>query len=224
MKSSVKHRRSSTRRRRKSSRRPWLLFFRLFVVVLFASIAWCLYAAWYLNHTIPELEEGTRADAGIVLGAALWNDVPSPALKERLDYAYQLYKDGVVEVLILSGGYGGVSSKLSEAEGMRNYLTSKGMAEDKLILEMEAGNTYENLVFGKRIGEEAGYSEFVVITHDYHAPRAKEMAEFAGFEPALVTGVKSRVLNQFYNDSREVLAYTKWKLDSVLMRIGFLSR
>lgn len=218
----VKQRRSSTRRR-KSSRRPWLLLFRLFVVMLAALIVWCGYVAWYINNHPSSFKAGMHADAGIVLGAALWSDKPSPALKERLNYAYELYKAGSVDVLILSGGHGGLSSTLSEAEGMRNYLTDKGMPEDKLLLEMESTSTYLNLMFSRRLGESNGVSSYLVITHDYHAPRAQEMAAFAGFDPVLVAGVKSRVLNQFYNDSREVLAYTKWKLDYALYRIGILS-
>lgn len=218
----VKQRRSSTRRR-KSSRRPWLLLFRFIIVMFTAGIVWSCYAAWYINHHSVALEEGLHADAGIVLGAALWNNKPSPALKERLEYAYELYESGVVDRLILSGGHGGLSSTISEAEGMRDYLVDKGMPEDKLLLETEATSTYQNLVFSKLLGEEAGVSSFLVITHDYHTLRAQEIASFAGFEPASVAGVKSRVLNQFYNDTREVLAYTKWKLDYALLRIGIRS-
>jgi uncharacterized SAM-binding protein YcdF (DUF218 family) len=188
-----------------------------------AGIAWCVYVAWHINHHPSPFKDGMHADAGIVLGAALWNDKPSPALKERLNYAYELYEAGSVDVLILSGGHGGLSSTLSEAEGMRNYLTDKGMPADKLLLETEATSTLQNLLYSQRLGETNGASSFLVITHDYHAPRAQEIAAFAGFDPVLVTGVKSRVLNQFYNDSREVLAYTKWKLDYVLYRIGILS-
>lgn len=218
----VKQRRSSTRRR-KSSRRPWLLLFRLTVALFAAGIAWCGYAAWYINQQPMSFKEGMHADAGIVLGAALWNNKPSPALKERLNYAFELYEAGAVDKLILSGGHGGLSSTLSEAEGMRNYLVDKGMPDDKLLLETEAASTYQNLLFSQRVGQTSGASSFLVITHDYHAPRAQEMAAFAGFDPVLVTGVKSKVLNQFYNDSREVLAYTKWKLDYALYRIGILS-
>ncbi|MDQ6418107.1 YdcF family protein [Paenibacillus sp. LHD-117] len=218
----VKQQRSRPRRRR-GSLRPWLLLFRFVVIAFVAGVIWCGYAAWYINNHETTVEDGLHADAGIVLGAALWNDRPSPALKERLDYALSLYEDGIVDRLILSGGHGGLSSTISEAEGMRDYLTAKGMPEDKLLLETDSTSTYQNLVFSKRLGESEGATDFLVITHDYHAPRAAEIAAFAGFEPANVAGVKSRVLNEFYNDSREVLAYTKWKLDYALIRIGIRS-
>ncbi|MHA6484004.1 YdcF family protein [Paenibacillus sp. strain BS8-2] len=215
-------RRSNTRRR-KSSRRPWLLLFRLIVVMLIALLIWCGYVAWLINHHTSSFKAGMHADAGIILGAALWNDRPSPALKERLDYALQLYEDGAVDVLILSGGHGGLSSTLSEAEGMRNYLMDKGLPEDKLLLENKSTSTYQNLLFSMELGGASGVESFLVITHDYHATRAQEIAAYVGYDPVMVTGVRSRVLNRFFNDTREVLAYSKWKLEYALYRIGVLS-
>jgi len=177
---------------------------------------------WLINGYSPK-ESYPAADAGIVLGAALWNDRPSPALRERLEYARALLENGTVKTLILSGGHGGRASTLSEAEGMRNYLVEKGVPEDKLLLEMDSTSTYQNLVFSSMLAEEKGLSTYLVITHDYHAARAGEIAEYAGFDLAGVAGVKSRVLNEFYNDSREVLAFTKWKLDWLLLASGLRS-
>lgn len=210
-------------RPRRRAFRPWLLLFRLLLWSFVAVAAWCIYVLWLVNsfdtkQTYPQL------DAGIVLGAALWNNKPSPALRERLELALRLYEAGTVERLILSGGHGGLLSTLSEAEGMRNYLVEAGVPEDKLILEPEAANTYQNIAYSKALGEAAGLTDFLIITHDYHAPRAREIAVFAGLEEAKVAAISSKVLNPYYNDTREVLAYTKWKLEWILLKLGILSR
>lgn len=209
-------------RRRKSKFRPWLLLFRLIMWGIAIGVLWSGYMLWLINGYSAK-ETYPAADAGIVLGAALWNDRPSPALRERLDYARTLLENGTVKTLILSGGHGGRASTLSEAEGMRNYLTEKGVPEDKLLLETQSTSTYQNLVFSGMLAEENGLVTYLVITHDYHAARAGEIAEYANLDLVGVAGMKSRVLNEFYNKSREVLAFTKWKLDWLTLSAGLRS-
>ncbi|MEK3881341.1 YdcF family protein [Paenibacillus sp. PL2-23] len=220
MKTQVQKR--SRPRKRKSVFRPWLLLFRFTMLSLAAGIAWSVYV-WSIIDGYSAKASYPPADAGIVLGAALWNDRPSPALKERLDYALELLNNGTVGALVLSGGHGGRSSTLTEAEGMRNYLVQQGVSEDKLLLEMEAANTFQNLVFSRDLAEEHGLKSFLVITHEYHAARAGEIAEFAQLDTVGVAGTPSKVLNKFYNHSREVLAYTKWKLEWLLLKSGIRS-
>jgi len=213
--------RSSSRRRSKK-KRPWLLLFRVVAWIICAGVFWCGYLLWLING-FDTNKPLVKADAGIVLGAALWNDVPSPALKERLDFAWQLYKTGSVDKLILTGGLDNNRSKKTEAEGMRDYLVAKGISADKLLLENKATSTYENLAFSKTIAENHGLSSLIVITHDYHAARSKEIAKKLDFAQFQVAATKSKVLNPVYNESREVLAFTKWKLDSLLLSLGILS-
>ncbi|MGO4184961.1 YdcF family protein [Paenibacillus sp. MCAF9] len=212
----------SSPRRRSKKKRPWLLLFRVVAWLICAGVFWCGYLLWLING-FDTNKPLVPSDAGIVLGAALWNDVPSPALKERLDLAWQLYKAGTVDKLILTGGLDGNGSKKTEAEGMRDYLITKGISADKLLLENKATSTYENLEFSKKIAEQQGLSTLIVITHDYHAARSTEIAKKLDFVQFQVAGTKSKVLNPVYNESREVLAFTKWKLDSLLLSLGFHS-
>lgn len=214
-------RRSRPRKRTKKTR-PWLLLFRFAAWLICAGVFWCGYLLWLING-FPTDKHLDKADAGIVLGAALWNDVPSPALKERLEFAYRLYENGTVDKLILSGGLDGNGSIKTEAEGMRDYLIAKGVSADKLLLENKATSTYENMLFSKTVAEQNKLSKLIVITHDYHAARAEEVAKHLGFEQTEVAATKSKVLNPVYNESREVLAFTKWKLDSLLFLLRIRS-
>ncbi|MGM0882697.1 MAG: YdcF family protein [Bacillota bacterium] len=214
-------RRSRPRKRTKKTR-PWLLLFRFVAWLICAGVFWCGYLLWLING-FPTDKQLDKADAGIVLGAALWNDIPSPALKERLEFAYRLYENGTVDKLILSGGLDGNGSIKTEAEGMRDYLIAKGVSADKLLLENKATSTYENMLFSKTVAEQNKLSKLIVITHDYHAARAEEVAKHLGFEQTEVAATKSKVLNPVYNESREVLAFTKWKLDSLLLLLRIRS-
>ncbi|WP_424765967.1 YdcF family protein [Paenibacillus sp. sgz302251] len=214
-------RRSSPRKRTKKNR-PWLLLFRVAAWVVVAGVFWCGYLLWLINGYDID-KPLAKADAGIVLGAALWNDVPSPALRERLYLAIRLVEEGTVDKLILSGGLGANGSTKTEAEGMRDFLIANGISADKLLLEEEATSTYQNLMFSKAIADQNSLSSLIVITHDYHAARAKEVAKSLDFDPLQVAATRSEVLNPVYNESREILAFTKWKLNWLLLSVGIRS-
>lgn len=187
-------------------------------VVAFAAF-WVAYLLWVINsYELPK--PLPKADAVIVLGAALWDNEPSPGLRERLDHALELYKQGNVNYLILTGGLDHNGSTLTEAEGMRDYLLKHGVPEDRLLLENDARSTYENLLFSKAVAKKKGLNSFLIVTHDYHAPRSAEIARYLDYEQTEVIGFKSKVLKTSYNQSREVLAFTKWKLDAFLLQFG----
>lgn len=188
---------------------------RLFIFAVSIVFVWCVYCYGLLLYGQKDAPF-QHADAGIVLGAALWNNVPSPALRERLDGALALYEAGTVDYLILSGGKASNASLLSEAEGMRDYLVTAGLPAEKLLLEMQSTDTYENLLFSNEIARKNDLQSFVIITHNYHGERAADIASFLDMENVQVNGVKTEVLNETYHYTREVLAYTKWQMNKLL--------
>lgn len=74
----------------------------------------------------------------------------------------------------------------SEAEGAESLLTALGVPKDRLILEAEARDTYENAVFLKkelaRSGEFGPDTRWLLITSAYHMPRAIGSFRKAGFD------------------------------------------
>lgn len=177
-----------------------------------ALAVWCgaLYAKIATFDGVPKDASGVRADVGIVLGASLWNDAPSPALKERLDYAIRLYDEGVYSHVIVTGGLDAPTAKLSEAEGGRDYLIAHGVPAEAIAMDTTSVDTYENLRNARSIMAERGWSSAVVVTHRYHGSRAADMAKKLGFSPVQVQVTESKVLSIRYHEAREVLAYTKW--------------
>lgn len=211
----------AARSRRK--RRPRLLvrLLRLVMAAVLAVVLWIGYALWIIGNYKPEPLD-PRYDVGIVLGAALWNGEPSPGLRERLDHALALYEEGRFGSFILTGGYDHAGAKLSEAEGMRNYLADRGVPVDRMYIEPAAQSTYENLSYSKVIMEAEGFETALVITHDFHAARAHDVARYLQYERPGVSPAATRVLPAAQQEPREVLAFTKWKLDSVLLRFGLM--
>ncbi|TCS95952.1 YdcF family protein [Hazenella coriacea] len=165
---------------------------------------------WSLTSRYDDLmPDSKHHQAAIVLGAALWDDEPSPALKERLNTALVLYQNQTVDILILSGGLG--NDGITEAEGMKNYLVSKGVSEEDLILETGSHNTQENLAHSAKLLEAQQIHDVVLVTHDYHMYRALEYAHRAGIS-ATPAPTHSTVLFMPYHKARECLAILKLKI------------
>ena len=193
---------------------------RLFSFSIFALFVWLMYCyVVIISH--PYNDNVEQADAAVVLGAALWNERPSPALRERLNHALALFNDNKVDKIIVSGGKGDPNLRLSEAEGMRNYLMEQGVPEQDIIMEQHATNTYENLLLTKKLIEKYQIDDVIFVSHSYHAYRTDKIAHFLNYSSYQVSGIDSQVLNKPYHYTREVLAYSKWVLNSLTLRLGF---
>jgi uncharacterized SAM-binding protein YcdF (DUF218 family) len=89
--------------------------------------------------------------------------------------------------IAFSGGDAGILYKSgSEAQGAQALLTAMGVAQDRLILEANARDTYENAAFLKdeltKQGELGAGKRWVLITSAYHMPRAMGAFRKAGFD------------------------------------------
>mgnify|MGYP001446106721 CR=1 FL=1 len=176
--------------------------------LLVAGTAWFASLWQQIDQTIQEAGP-RKADVGIVLGAAVWGEEPSPSLRERLDQALKLYEEGYVRFLLVSGGQG-EGKTVTEAEVMQEYLLRHDVPADAILLEQKAGSTYENLLFSRQVMDTYGLESALLISHDFHLARAVEIAEELGL-PAAPVGVKSRYLSDTYYRMREVLALAHWQ-------------
>lgn len=181
----------------------------LLAAVILAAAIWFLYLWQLIDRTIREASP-RHADVGIVLGTAVWGDRPSPGLRERLDQALQLYRDGYVRYLLVTGGLG-EGKTLTEAEVMRAYLLEQDVPAEAILIEDKATSTYENLLFSQEVMKENGLETALLISHDFHLARAVYLAEELDL-PASPIGTKSRVLSESYYKVREVLALIHWQL------------
>jgi uncharacterized SAM-binding protein YcdF (DUF218 family) len=200
-------------------RRTMANLFRTFIVLFLLGVVWIVYIQWKVQ-VAPDQELPKQVDVGIVLGASLRQDIPSPGLQERLDLAVNLYKQGKFKQLIVSGGLDHNGSKLTEAEGMRDYLIKKGLPTKSILIEPRATSTYENLLFSKQIMDEQGLVSSIIVTHSYHGSRSLDIAESIGLKEPLVSSIDSEVLFMPYHEARETLAYTKWIWTKLLLKVG----
>lgn len=121
--------------------------------------------------------DGTRsAQAIIVLGAAQYDGRPSPALRERLDHAAELYRAGVAPVLVVTGG-GRPGDRFSEATASVTYLHALGIPDGAIRREVQGRNTWEQLAASSRFLRDEGIVDVVLVSHPWHAYRLALIAE-----------------------------------------------
>lgn len=127
------------------------------------------------------VDEARPADVAIVLGAGTFNGEVSPVYQARIDHGVWLYRNGYVEKLILTGGYG-AGSTVSDAAAAGQYAASVGMPEADILLEERSAITQENLAYAREIMEDGGYESALVVSDPLHMKRAMLLARDAGIE------------------------------------------
>ncbi|MNJ30997.1 vancomycin high temperature exclusion protein [compost metagenome] len=209
---------------RPKSRPLYIRLLRWVLVLAPLGIGWFLYVLAQIGSVerSPALaiKDMPAADVGIVLGASMWGDRPSPGLEERLRHSLEQYQAGKFKMFLLTGGLDQEGYKYTEAEGMANYLEEHGVPREAMLLENKATSTYENLKFSQEIMKEHELSSALIMTHTFHGNRALEIAEVLGYEHPKLSLTKSKVLQPIPNTVREVLAYTKWKLVQAGLALG----
>lgn len=120
----------------------------------------------------------------VVLGAKVeGNGSPGKVLEKRLDTAYEYLRERPELFCIVSGGQG-ADEPISEARAMKNYLTSRGIPEDRIIIEDKSSNTIENFENTRAILDAIGKSEnpIAIITTNFHIPRAEILVNRLGIQ------------------------------------------
>lgn len=118
-------------------------------------------------------------EAVIVLGCAVHGYAPSNTLIMRLNKCIEYSNINKKAVIVVSGGQG-PQEKISEAQAMYNYLISKGVDKNRIIVEDKSTATSENFINSKIILDKYfGNENYRVcfITNHFHTYRAGELAE-----------------------------------------------
>lgn len=142
-----------------------LLLFTLYFVITCIKIS---------NYS--KKNETQKADVGIVLGAGIWNDEPSPVFKERIDHSIALYKDGYIKKIIFIGGKAD-GKKFSESCVAKKYAERLGVNSKDIFIEEKSKITQENLKFAREIMIENNLTEALLISDPLHMKRAVLIAK-----------------------------------------------
>ena len=182
-----------------------VLAFGLSVIIAFTS-----FLALYGRNDNATYNEKTV----IVLGCGIRGERVSVGLAKRLNKAYEYHLQNPDAVIIVSGGQG-PQEDIPEALAMKRYLVSKGVPEDRIIMEDKSTSTITNFKYSHEIMKEKGLPDdsVVFVTNGYHVYRG---ASYAKAEGLTVTHLGTDII--WYtipmNYLREMLAVMKmWVFD-----------
>ncbi|MGR3465229.1 YdcF family protein [Limimaricola sp.] len=116
--------------------------------------------------------------AALILGAAVWEDGPSPTLRRRTGHAASLFHAGRVSHLVPCGGLG--RHPPSEGEAMRRLLVEAGVPDTAIHPETASRDTLENIRNALPILDRIGARRVVIVTDAPHVPRALMVARRLG--------------------------------------------
>lgn len=129
-------------------------------------------------------------DAIVVLGGMTSPPLP-PRLQvevgdafDRLLHGMRLLRAGRAPTLVLCGGVISylVGSELSEADRLAALAKEYGIAPERLLLEDQSRNTYENGLFTARRLHERGWQRILLVTSASHMRRSVGVFERQGLE------------------------------------------
>ena len=127
--------------------------------------------------------EDGPADAAVVLGAAVFDEVPSPVFEERIRHAVSLYKAGRVRMLVMTGGLG-AGDQATEAEAARVWSLAQGVPPEAIAVETRSRTTQENLAFAQPILARHGLGTVLLVSDPLHMRRSVAIARRLGIEAA----------------------------------------
>ncbi len=152
-------------------------------------------------------QSGNIADVAVVLGAAVWSDNrPSPSLAARVDKAAELFKEGFIKKIQLTGS--NAPGEMSESEVALLRLNSENINPDDVWVEASTTSTIEQVRFIKvSLIEGKKLNNILIISDSYHLPRIEQICDFYMVNANVVSsGLALSFQNNLYYKIRESLA------------------
>lgn len=184
-------------------------------VIVAAGLCLVLWLAWLAAriHAQSTIDEAQPADVIVVMGAAEYRGKPSPVLKARLDHGLALYGRKLAPRILTTGGAGG-DPVFTEGTVGRNYLISRGVPSEVIILEDEGETTLHSTVAVAEIMTRMGLTTCILVSDGYHIFRAKKMLEARGIRvfgsPRSIKPVTG--WRDWWLYARQAVGYALWQV------------
>jgi vancomycin permeability regulator SanA len=181
-----------------------LLRIAVLLVVWFAASAFAI--VWDGLH-----DDAQAADVAIVLG----NEVrasgqPSARLQSRLDKTVELYRQGLFQEVIASGGID--ERGVDEAAVMKAYLVQHGVASDHIQTDNLGANTFLTAKNAAQIMREKHLESALVISQYFHISRSKLALKRFGIAPVYTAHANFFEWRDLYSTAREVVGFYSYFL------------
>ena len=119
-------------------------------------------------------------ECALVLGTAriVQGKYLNEYFQSRINAAVELYRKGKVRRIIVSGDNGRKS--YNEPEDMKNELIRLGIPEKDILMDYAGFRTLDSVLRARNL---FGYSQYVIVSQQFHCERAVFLARAHGMEP-----------------------------------------
>ena len=135
---------------------------------------------YYSQNYLPETIDGIL----ILSGASNpyltkeHNQINLNGSVERLTESVSLIKKYPTAKIIFSGGTGSLKYiDLDHASVAKNFFSNMGIDSNKIYYERKSRNTYENILFSKKIANPKKNEKWLLVTSAYHLNRSLGVSE-----------------------------------------------
>jgi vancomycin permeability regulator SanA len=151
----------------KRIKHPRLLFLLFFTVILLSPVLLVsLISSTQQSRIYYSVLATPSKPVAMVFGAGLNRDgSPSWMLADRVQAGVDLYKNGKVQQLLMTGD--GTSN--DEIKAMTDYAVKKGVPRNAIIADREGLRTYDSCW---RAANVLNIKQAILVTQGYHLPRA----------------------------------------------------
>lgn len=161
------------------------------------------------DERLRTVDNVPRTKVAVVFGAGLRDGQPSSYLAHRLDTSAELYREGRVDVILVTGDNS--EEHYDEPHAMSMYLTRHGIPHADIISDFAGFDTWDSCVRAKKI---FGVDRAVLISQGFHIRRAVALCQSAGVQSYGVGVPGTHNATWYYSGVREIFAAGKAALDA----------
>lgn len=156
-----------------------------------------------IQNSITEIPLDPAArPVAVVFGARVrQGDELSHTLADRVLTGVELYRAGRVKKLLMSGDR--QSDEYDEPAAMKKYAVALGVPESDIVLDNDGKRTYDTCWRAREI---FGIRQAILVTQDYHQPRAVYLCRSLGVESVGLTANRRAYVREDFFRRREFFA------------------
>jgi vancomycin permeability regulator SanA len=190
------------------------LYIKIILHCIFYSIVFCLLLEQtlsniYKDRIFSNINDVDSKPVAIIFGATLdQNGNPTQMLTDRVNTAIDLYKQGKVQRILISGN--GQYVNFNEVAIMKQILRENGIPDFVILEDEKSQRTFDTCFRAKR---DFKINQAILITQNFHLPRALYLCNSFGIDSIGFAADKSIYQDQKMLDYRENFAIIKSYLD-----------
>jgi len=152
-----------------------------------------------IKTSITEIPSEDEKRIAIVFGARVFADGRlTNSLYDRVLTGVELYRAGRVKKLLMTGDR--KDDSYDEPSAMKKMALELGVAESDIVLDNDGKRTYDSCYRAKEIFE---IKKAILVTQDYHQPRALYLCNNLGVESIGITANRRTYDREDYYHFRE---------------------